>query len=108
MIVGFSCKPSQPLFIYVQSHRTRSTKQNVHPKIKLQVVDEEGSRNVLLNHVMLPILNLVSFKGEEDAPALAIGFGFDYEALVLALLNLLPKLGVLIGEEPSFREEIVL
>ena len=101
-------KSSQPLFIQVQSHWTRSTQKYVYPKVKLEFIDQKRSFHVFLNNIMLSILDVLSFEGQKNTSTLTISLWFYNVAMVSRFLNVISELRILVWENPRTWEEMIV
>ena len=110
-LVRFCGEAGQAFFEEVDHQRIQPIDQHIQSEVKLQTIDQIGSSDILLRHIVLQLFDLLQTPGYEDTSSLAVG-GWLEDVIFLALagarVKVLDKLVLLAWQEPSLGKEVVL
>ena len=102
------CESREPFFVDESPKGCDTGKQHINAEVKFEVVDEVWFVKIALSHVVFPSLKPVKVSSQENAFALAAGFGLDDEGLGFLDVKLRFEIFGVLRQQPGFGEEVVV
>ena len=102
---------AEALLVDISPQRVYSTYKNIDTQIKFQIVDKEWLVKISLDDKVVVRVQVIQIPCQKDASPLTRCLGLNYKSflfILLELLELLSKVSVLRGKQPSLGEEIVV
>lgn len=98
LVILLSCKSREAFVINVEPEGVGACHQHVDAQIELEFIDQKWIFDILLDHILITVQNILDVPSQKDSSPLGKSFGFHDIRPGLALLNafiVLPELAEL-------------